>query len=400
MSRRLRSRRFAPAVSAVAFGLCSLLIVAQSATPAAAQKRVALVVGNSAYTHAPALPNPVNDAADMAAALKEIGITVILGLDLDKPAFDAKIREFSRAVLSAEAGILFYAGHGLRVGDRNYLVPIDAQLQSERDLDFEAVALDFIMKQMEIDREGKTNIVFLDACRDNPLARNLMRGMGTRSVSVGRGLAEMQTGVGTFIAYATRPGEVALDGEGRNSPFTGALVKHIRVPGRSITVVMAEVRKDVLAATGKKQQPHELSALTGDVYLAGAPAAVPKTLPSAPGPAANNEATEKRLRELEEQLKRKSDPQLTVKLVELTQLKERVRQSEEANRQDMQLIFETNRKMGAVVDPDGRMSFNREIAAIHRRIAERGQQQKTLREQITKLEGEVNPAAPAEKGAK
>src|SRR5262245_20626993 len=119
------------------------------AVPAAAQKRVALVVGNSAYVHAAALANPVNDANDMTSALESAGFEVIAGLDLDKRAFDARVREFSRALVDAETGLLFYAGHGLQVSGRNYLVPVDAQLGSERDLDFEAVSLDFVLKQME-----------------------------------------------------------------------------------------------------------------------------------------------------------------------------------------------------------------------------------------------------------
>jgi len=232
MSRRSCSRLFAFCLSA-AFAVCGLLAAALlAATPAAAaQERVALVIGNAAYKHAGALQNPVNDANDMAAAFNELGITVILGLDLDKAGFDSKVREFSRAVLGADVAILFYAGHGLQVGLRNYLVPTDARLQSERDLDFEAVALDLIMEQMEIEREGKTNILFLDACRDNPLARGLARTMGTRSASVGRGLAEVQAGAGTFVAYATKPGAVALDGEGRNSPLRARSPSTSRCPG-------------------------------------------------------------------------------------------------------------------------------------------------------------------------
>ena len=135
-----------------------------------------------------------------------------------------------------------------------------------------------MLKQMELEREGKTNIVFLDACRDNPLARNLARSMGTRSAGVGRGLAQVQAGVGTFIAYSTQPGNVALDGAGRNSPFTAALAKAIREPGRNLTAVMIDVRKEVLDVTGGKQVPWDHSALTGDFYfhLASAPGVLPK----------------------------------------------------------------------------------------------------------------------------
>ena len=386
------SRRGPVCLSAFTFLLLGALAAVASAGPAAAEKRVALVVGNSGYVHAPRLTNPVNDASDMAGALKAVGIEVILGLDLDKRAFDAKVREFSRALASADAGILFYAGHGLEVGLRNYLIPIDAQLQSERDLEFEAVGLDFIMRQMEIDRDGKTSIVFLDACRDNPLARNLARAMGTRSGTIGRGLAEVKTGLGTFIAFATRPGAVALDGEGRNSPFTGALVKGVKVPGKSITALMVDVRKEVLAATSNRQVPWDHSALTGEFYfqLAAAPTALPKTAPGMPK--ADGDALQERIKNLEEELKRKADPQLTVKLVELSQLKERLRQLEEANRQDRQLIFETSRKHSTVTDAAGRFEIGREVGNIQLRMVRRNDQQKALNERISELEVEIGPA--------
>ncbi len=386
-----------PALKPIAAAALLLLGCLLAAHPAAAQKRVALVIGNSGYAHAAALPNPVNDASDMAAVLKGVGMEVILGLDLDKRGFDAKVRELSRALAGADVAILFYAGHGLQVGNRNYLIPIDAELQSERDLEFETVPLDFVMRQMEIEREGKTNIVFLDACRDNPLARSLARSMGTRSVGVGRGLAEVQAGVGTFVAYATKPGDVAMDGLGRNSPFTGALTKAIADgQGKSLTSLMVEVRRDVLAETGAKQQPWDLSSLTGEFYfqLAAAPGTLLKAPPPAP-PRASTEAMQERIKQLEDELKRKADPQLTVKLVELSQLKERVRQLDEANKQDQRAIFEVYRRNGPVNDPDTRRNQSLEIGSIQRRMAERGQQQRRLRAEIAKLETELGPARPA-----
>jgi caspase domain-containing protein len=378
--------------SAIAACCVSLLAAIVLPAPAAADKRVALVIGNADYTHAGRLPNPGNDANDMAAALKGVGIEVILGVNLDKRAFDGKVREFSRALANADAGILFYAGHGLQVGQRNYLIPVDAQLQSERDLEFEAVALDFVMRQMEIDREGKTNVVFLDACRDNPLARNLSRAMGTRSASVGRGLAEVQAGVGSFIAYATKPGDVAVDGKGRNSPFTAALSKGVKGPGKSLTGIMVDVRKEVLAATANRQVPWDHSALIGDFYFKLA--AVPKT--ALPAPKADSDATQERIKQLEDELKRKADPQLTVKLVELSHLKERVRQIEEANRQDQQQIFEVQRKYSTVTDSEGRFAIGREVSAIQIRMARRNDQRKALQEQLAKLQAEVGSAAPLE----
>ena len=237
------------------------------ALPAAAEKRVALVIGNSAYKEVAQLANPVNDANEISSALKSAGFDVILGVDVDKREFDTKVRNFADLLEDADAAIFFYAGHGLQVAGRNYLIPVDAHLQGERDLDFDAVNLDFIMKQMELGRADKTNIVFLDACRDNPFSQNLARSMGTRSTSIGKGLAQVDTGVGTFIAYSTQPGNVALDGKGKNSPFTAALSKHVREPGRDLTSVMIETRKDVLAATAGKQVPWDHSALTGEFYF-------------------------------------------------------------------------------------------------------------------------------------
>jgi hypothetical protein len=379
-------------LAAILSCLAGLLAAAVLAQPAAAQKRVALVIGNAGYTHAGQLANPANDAADMAAAFKRLEIEVILGIDLDKRGFDAKLRQFSRALADADVGILYYAGHGLQVGLRNYLVPTDAQLQGERDLEFETVALDFVMRQMEIGREGRTNILFLDACRDNPLARNLARAMGTRSAGVGRGLAEVQAGVGSFIAYATKPGEVALDGDGRNSPFTGALAKAVQAPGKGLTAVMVDVRKEVLASTRGRQVPWDHSALVGEFYfdLASAPAMLPKTAP--PGPPTDSEAMQQRIRQLEEELKRKADPQLTMKLVELSQLKERVRQLEEADRQDRRTDFDLFTKWSRAKTDEARREVDQDRFALQRRSGERAGQLRSLREQISKLEAELGSA--------
>ena len=161
--------------------------------------------------------------------------------------------------------LLFYAGHGMQVGGKNYLVPVDAKLERVGNLSFETIEVGEILALMEA--EKRVNLVFLDACRDNPLARSFARSLGTRSTSVGPGLAAIQSAVGTMIAYATQPDNVALDGEGRNSPFTAALLKHITTPALEISAMMKRVRADVIAATREKQVPWDHSSLVGDVVL-------------------------------------------------------------------------------------------------------------------------------------
>ena len=262
------------------------LVLAAFASPASAAKRVALVIGNAAYEQIPALKNPKNDAEAVAATLNRLGFHVVKGIDLNHETFAKTVRDFSRDLSGADAAVLFYAGHGLRVNGRNYLAPINAKLESEADLDFEMVQLETILTQME--REPRINIVLLDACRDNPLAQNLARSMGTRSAAIGRGLARVETGVGTLIAFATQPDNVALDGEGEHSPFTAALLKHMETPGLDIAVLMREVRQDVIAATSGKQVPWDHSSLTTDFEFnpaaaaAQAPPSPPSSAPQAP----------------------------------------------------------------------------------------------------------------------
>ncbi|MGE3626462.1 MAG: caspase domain-containing protein, partial [Hyphomicrobiales bacterium] len=246
-----------------------LVVAAAAAGPAGAATKVALIIGNSSYTHANELKNPRNDASDLAKALDRLGFKVVPGFDLDKAGMEAKIREFSNELTGAQVALFFYAGHGLQVNGQNYLAPIDAKLSSDSDLDFETVPLNLVLRQME--RDTRTNLVFLDACRDNPLARNLARSMGTRSTAVGSGLARIETGVGTMIAFATQPGNVALDGTGRNSPFTAALLNNITLPGVDISQMMIGVRRQVIEVTSGKQVPWEHSSLTGQFFFGGPP---------------------------------------------------------------------------------------------------------------------------------
>jgi formylglycine-generating enzyme required for sulfatase activity len=232
---------------------------------ALAQKRVALVIGNSAYKFAPALTNPKNDATDIAAALNKVGFQVIDGFDLDKAAFDRKVRDFAVALKGADVGVLFYAGHGMQVAGENYLVPIDAKAEDATALEFEMLRVAVIHRIME--QQTNTNILFLDACRDNPLARNLARSLGTRSSTVGSGLARIESGVGTLISFSTQPGNVALDGEGRNSPFAGALAKQLATSNDDLHAMLIAVRMDVMQATQRKQVTWENSSLTGRFYF-------------------------------------------------------------------------------------------------------------------------------------
>lgn len=239
---------------------CWLLAV--SAAAAQAERRVALVVGNGAYKHVPVLRNAPLDATDMTAKFKALGFETFGGIDLDRAALIKALVAFGRAAERADVAALFYAGHGVQVNGQNYLVPTDAQVEYEAELDVALVSLELGMQQLR--RGSRINIVMLDACRDNPFAQSLSRTMGTRSAgALGRGLSRVPAVSGTFVAYATQPDNVALDGDGRNSPFTTALLKHIEEPGLSISDLMIEVRNDVMKSTNGKQVPWDSSSLTG-----------------------------------------------------------------------------------------------------------------------------------------
>ena len=233
-----------------------------AAHPALAGSRVALVVGNSGYVNVPRLANPRNDASDMIARLKAMGFDVIPGLDLDRNGFLNTLATFGRAAEGADVALFFYAGHGLQVNGQNYLVPTDAKVEYEAELDIALIPVPLVMQQLG--RGSRVNIVILDACRDNPFAKDLSRTLGTRSSSaLGRGLSRIQTASGTFIAFATQPDNVAQDGTGRNSPFTGAFLANMEKPGLSLSDLMIEVRNEVMRQTKGKQVPWDSSSLTG-----------------------------------------------------------------------------------------------------------------------------------------
>ena len=176
------------------------------------------------------------------------------------------MRDFAVALEGAEVGLFFFAGHGLQVAGQNYLVPVDAEATNPVALEFEMVRLDIVHRVME--RQTSTNVLFLDACRNNPLARNLARAMGTRSAEVSQGLAAVESGIGTLISFSTQPGNVALDGStGRNSPFAGALARHVLASNDDLGAILIAVRNDVMKETQRKQVPWEHSALTGRFYF-------------------------------------------------------------------------------------------------------------------------------------
>ena len=230
---------FATRISAFRFRMAAVfaLIVcgmglASLAAAAVPERRVALVIGNSAYTAVPPLANPMRDAKGVSAALKRLGFEVVEGYDLKMDDMTNVVRQFAQKLDGAKAGLVYYAGHGIAVGDENYLIPVDASLRSEADLDFRAVNVQLVLRQMQ--RDERVNIVILDACRDNPFAAQL----AARSRAVTRGLTpiETQSASGILIAFATDPRATALDGErDGHSPFTDALLKHIETPEVSIT---------------------------------------------------------------------------------------------------------------------------------------------------------------------
>jgi len=230
--------------------------------------KVALVIGNGRYSNAPELENPSNDAAAMARVLQGMGFTVIQGVDLKRTDMENKIADFARAAATADVSLFFYAGHGIQVSGRNYLVPVEAAVKDKTSLAFELIDVQKVTQFMG--GNGKTSIVLLDACRDNPLTRSLARSLGSsRSSSVGQGLAPIRAEHGgMLIGFATAPGDVAADGDGMaNSPFTTALLKHLPTPGLEIELAMKKVKAEVLQLTGNKQRPWHNSDLAREIYL-------------------------------------------------------------------------------------------------------------------------------------
>jgi uncharacterized caspase-like protein len=263
----------------------SVLGVLVSANAAKADRRVAFVVGNGAYKNVTPLPNPQIDAKAMARVLRNVGFEVVEGTNLTRDKMTERLLEFGKKAQGADVAVFYYAGHGIAVDGTNYLLPVDADIKSEMDVKLgSAINIDVTLDQTMND--AKVKLVFLDACRDNPFAAKIRSSATSRSVNVQTGLAEMKSGEGTLIAFATGPGQTALDGqEGTNSPFTRALMANIAKPGVEIQQAMTEVRAQVNEETNKGQLPWGHTNLIGAVYLN--PAAPPAAA-SAGGPASSS----------------------------------------------------------------------------------------------------------------
>ena len=222
-------------------------------------KRIALVIGNGAYTNVPPLKNPPNDARDMAATLKVLGFSVSSAIDADQRTMKRLIREFGQQLKSGGQGLFYYAGHGVQMRGRNYLIPANADITSETDVEDQAVDLNLVLGLMDEAQNG-LNIVILDACRNNPFTRSFR--------SAGSGLAQVDAPTGTLIAYATSPGRVASDGQGRNGLYTSELLSQMRVTGISVEEMFKRVRAGVQRQTSGQQVPWESSSLVGNFYFA------------------------------------------------------------------------------------------------------------------------------------
>lgn len=245
--------------------LFGLLLLVSGATAAFAntpvEKRVALVIGNGAYTGIAALANPANDARAVATKLRTLGFDTVEAIDANDTAMKKAIREFASRLDDADVGLFYYAGHGIQLDNVNYLLAVNAEIAEEDDVNYGAAAIrvDDFLKPM--DDKANIKIVILDACRNNPFVAELQRSMGKRSVAVGRGLARLDPGINRLIAYSTEPGNTASDGTGDNSPFTNALLKHMDAPGVSFGDMMSEVTADVATATNNAQVPSVVQSL-------------------------------------------------------------------------------------------------------------------------------------------
>ena len=247
------------AFGAILLAICTTWIFSQ---PAFAEKRVALVMGNSAYRNVVRLANPANDSEAMSTVLKKAGFDVVeLKRDLGVNEMRRALRDFSDNVRDADIAIVYYAGHGIEINGNNYLIPVDAVLERDMDAFDEAIPLDRILTVIEPAK--RLRLVILDACRDNPFNKSMKRSIGSRAI--GRGLAKVEPeSPNTLIAFAAKAGSTASDGDSTNSPFTAALVKFLPRPGLDLRKAFGYARDDVLKATNNRQEPFIYGSLGGD----------------------------------------------------------------------------------------------------------------------------------------
>ena len=267
----------------LAVGFSLLVLTAQ----VQANQRVALVIGNAKYAHAPALANPLNDAGDIGAALGRLGFAVTKIENADHFGMIRGLKAFTRAASTAEVALVFYAGHGIEVDKRNFMIPVDARLLSDREVEFETVSLDLVSRAVE--GASGLGLVILDACRDNPFAAAMKRSGAKRSI--GRGLARVEPSGETLVAYAAKGGSVAADGRGRNSPYSTALLAHVEEPGLEVGLMFRKVRDAVLKTTGGRQEPFVYGSLSSKGFYFSAPTkSVPVTpvVTDKPKPVAKN----------------------------------------------------------------------------------------------------------------
>ena len=270
---------YAPKTLAQSAGTDRAIVVA----PSAASNRYALVIGNTAYRNAAALPNARNDAVAVAEALGKVGFEVTLSLDATGHEFREQVADLGKRLGPGDVSLFYFAGHGVQAAGENYLLPVDAEVRRPADLAFVAERLSDIVAAMTV--EDTTAIVLLDACRNNPFERDLAKGQGTRDVRIGQGLASFQPGTGVYIAFATEPDNIAVDGGGPHSPFASALLRHMATPGIDIEILMRRVRSDVIGMTAGLQTPWSNSSLL-EPGFAFVPAAVgpQPAAPASPSP--------------------------------------------------------------------------------------------------------------------
>jgi uncharacterized caspase-like protein len=273
-----RSTAVAAVWTGLIFAVAALLL---AVAPATAADRVALVIGNGAYQKVPALPNPPRDAADIARAFERLDFKVTRLTNANAAEMRKALVEFGHASEGSLISVIYYAGHGMEAGGENWLIPVDAELRSDTDVESEAISLRSL--NLQVGKARKLGLIILDACRNNPFAATMKRSLTTRAVE--RGLAPTEPTDNVLIAYAARDGTTASDGDGHNSPFTTALLRNIETPGLEIAFLFRRVRDDVMTATNRQQQPFVYGSLSKEeIYLK-------PTLTAAPAPAPISPAT-------------------------------------------------------------------------------------------------------------